>query len=284
MGIEANSVLQSDSIQMLKSLESGSIPMIFADPPYGIGYHSNHYKSKNPHAPIANDWNFQIGVFLSECGRVLKDGGALYLCTRWDVGALWQPMIVSPLKLKTAIVWVKDNWSAGDLTGSFGNQYEMILFITKGRHKLRGKRWSNVWEFPRVPAKQLLNPAQKPLDLVMRAINASSDRDDLIVDPFAGSGTTGLAAQQTGRNFLLCDLDPQMIKVTKARLGLSVDQDEIETPIQAPQLYTMQYPDMELWGVHPEDLQRIREHLASNAEDVIAKAPVTLPMFPVAVA
>jgi hypothetical protein len=131
--LEAGEVRHQEAVDLLSSLGAGSVQVLFADPPYGIGYHSNYYKGKNPHAPITRDWNFQISEFLAESARVLCDGGALYLCCRWDVTPLWAMQIPLPLKLKTAIAWVKDNWSAGDLTGSFGNQYEQIGAAGSGR-------------------------------------------------------------------------------------------------------------------------------------------------------
>lgn len=237
------------------------MPLIVTDPPYGIGYHSNHYKDKNPHAPISNDWNFQISTFFREAARVLTDGGAIYLFCRWDVSPLWVPFIAScGLKLKTIIAWVKDNWTAGDLTGCFGNQYEQVLFVTKGRHTIRGKRWPNVWTFPRVPAKKLLHPAQKPTELLERAIVASSDEGDLVLDPFCGSGSTGEACMRTGRRFILGDIDEKMVVVSKKRLGLPVEevkQEIVETPSFVPEA-----PD---WNIHPEDLLAIRDLMAANA-------------------
>lgn len=141
-----NDIIQSDAVAFLHSMREGSVKLLIADPPYGIGYHSNHYKGRNPHAPISQDWDFQIGEFLKVVGQVLSDSGAMYLFCRYDVTPRWLPFVASSgLKLKTVIVWVKDNWSAGDLEGSFGNKYEQLLFLTKGRHKIRGKRWSNVW-------------------------------------------------------------------------------------------------------------------------------------------
>jgi site-specific DNA-methyltransferase (adenine-specific) len=272
-----NDVRHVDALGMLRGLDAASVPLIITDPPYGIGYHSNHYKDKNPHAPIANDWNFQISAFLAECSRVLKDGGALYMFCRWDVTPLWMPYISGDLKLKTVVVWVKDNWSAGDLTGSFGNQYEQMLFITKGRHKLRGKRWSNVWEFPRVPARKLLHPAQKPVDLLQRAILASSDEGDVVVDPFAGSGSTGEAAQLARREYLLGDVDAKMVALARKRLGLSVLDDE---PVEAPEpvtAYHFEPPDPSEWGVHPEDLAVIRDELKHNIQREIV-TQLTLPL------
>ena len=241
--------------RLLAQLAAGSVQVVFADPPYGIAYHSNHYQDRNPHAPIARDWDFQIGPFLADAGRALAEGGALYVCTRWDVYPLWAPWVQPPLKLSNLIVWKKDNWSAGDLTGNFGAQYELVMFITKGRHRRRGRRFSNVWDFPRVPHGKLLMPAQKPEGLVRRAIEASSDEGQLVVDPFAGSGTTGAACMASGRECLLGDIDPDMVRMSASRLGLPVPED-LGEPEPAPEcpIFHCTPPAPHLWGLHPEDL------------------------------
>lgn len=265
-GYQVNDVVLSEATQFLSRFEDNSIPLIIADPPYGIGYHSNHYKDKNPHAPIANDWNFQIGKFMELCKRKLMDGGALYLFSRYDVVPIWLPyMQGNQLQMKTKIVWVKNNWSAGDLEGCFGNQYEEILFIVKGRHKIRGRRWSNVWEFDRIPAKQLLHPAQKPEEMLRRIIESSSDIGDLVVDPFAGSGSTGVAAKTTNRKFMLCDIDPRMVNVCKVRLGLpAIDQDELSTNGEPVTDYAFEFPSLESWGIHPEEVAYLISELKEN--------------------
>jgi len=248
-------LVQQEAVALLRSREAAQV--IISDPPYGIAYHSNRRVGKNPHAPVTNDWNVQIGPFLTEAGRVLAAGGVLYLFTRYDVYPLWAASIAPPLTLKNVIVWVKDNHSAGDLDGDFGNKHEFLLMITKGRFKRRGHRWSNVWEFPRVTAKVMLHPTQKPVELVQRAIESSSDPGDLIIDPFCGSGTTGEAARNCGRRALLGDVDPAMIKITKRRLGLRVEPDEpppIPMPVNECPIFGVVPPDPSLWGVHPEDL------------------------------
>lgn len=246
-------IRQEEATRLLASVSDAAL--IVTDPPYGVAYHSNHYVGKNPHAPVARDWNFQIGPFLSAAAGALRDGGALYLCSRWDVAPLWVQQIFPPLKLKNQIVWVKDNWSAGDLDGNFGNQYEVLLFITKGRHVRRGRRWSNVWEFPRVPARALRMAAEKPVGLFQRAIEASSDPGDLVVDPFCGSGTAGEAAAASGRRALLGDIDPAMIRLTCGRLGLPVPLGVERPPDPAPvcPVFNVEPPEPHLWGLHPED-------------------------------
>jgi len=261
-----NDVVCSDAAALLKRLESSSVALIVADPPYGIGYHSNHYKGKNPHRPVANDWNFHISTFIREAERALRDGGAMYLFSRWDVYPLWLPDITTTeLQLKTKIVWMKNNWSAGDLTGCFGNQYEEILFIVKGRHKLRGKRWSNVWRFNRISPSSMLHPTQKPVPLLERAILSSSDEGDLVVDPFAGSGSTGVAAVNTKRDFLLGDLDPAMVNMARSRLGMPVLDGDSEGTFQGDYVFVL--PDPEDWGIHPEELRFIYDELQKQQEN-----------------
>ena len=269
--VEHNAILHEDALTCMKRCQPSSIPLIITDPPYGIGYHSNYYKERNPHAPIQNDWNFQIGPFLQACERILANGGALYICSRWDVTPVWMAALQQTnLKLKTIIIWVKNNWSAGDLEGSFGNQYEQLLFITKGRHLLRGKRWSNVWNFPRVPAPQLLHPAQKPVGLYQRAIEASSDKGDLVLDPYMGSGTTAEACKYSGRDFLCCDIDRRMVALARRRVGIPDGYvEEEDTSMRDLAVYQPGVPSLEEWGIHPEQLLEVMALLRHNQEELL---------------
>lgn len=248
-------IILSDAAALLGSIGVGTAAVIVTDPPYGIAYHSNWHKDKNPHAPIAHDWNFQIGAFLRAADRALKDGGALYLFTRFDVYPLWVMELPPSLVLKNMIVWDKGNHSSGDLTGNFGFRHELIMFIVKGRHVLRGKRWPNIWPAPRVPHERLRMPAEKPLQLYERAISSSSDIGDLAVDPFCGSGTLAEAAQLSGRRFLAGDVDPKMVDMARRRVGLSAilhDGDQ-HAARQCP-VFNVSPPDPSLWGLHPEDV------------------------------
>ena len=206
-------IVLSDALTLLGSVNAGTAAVIITDPPYGIAYHSNHHKDKNPHAPIMGDWNFQIGSFFRAADRALKDGGALYLFTRFDVYPLWATELPQSLSLKNLIVWDKGNHSSGDLTGNFGFRHELIMFMVKGRHELRGNRWPNIWNAPRVSHDRMRMPAEKPALLYHRAICASSDPGDLAVDPFCGSGTLAEAAKLAGRRFLAGDIDRNMVNI-----------------------------------------------------------------------
>ena len=249
-------MILSDGMQFLRSLLPGSVACIVTDPPYGIAYHSNYHKEKNPHSPIMGDWNFQIGTYLVAAERVLQDGGAIYIFTRFDVYPLWAREIPNTLSLKNMIVWDKGNHSSGDLTGNFGFRHELIMFITKGRHTIRGKRHPNLWTFPRVPSTRIRMPAEKPVGIYERCIEASSNPGDMIVDTFAGSGTAAEAACNTGRHFLVCDIDRKMVRMSRLRVGLSVDDtgEQDQEPLMVCPVQNAVPPQPALWGVHPEDL------------------------------
>lgn len=241
-----------EALSLLKSLEDRSVSLLVTDPPYGISYQSNRLK-KGKTAPIQADWNFQIGPFLREADRVLVEGGAIYIFTRWDVYPLWQPSITGSLKLKNLIVWVKDNHTAGDLTGNFGGKWEGIMMITKGRHHLRGPRYPNVWEFNRVPKKKQLHPAEKPVSLLERIIESSSDENDLIVDPFCGSGSTGEAAMNLNRRSILGDVDKRWLNRCLKRFNHPPREDWV-LPVEETQTPKIDIDLSALDGIHPEDV------------------------------
>lgn len=248
-----------DARALLASLADDSLPLLVTDPPYGISYQSNHRK-EGKSAPIAADWEFQIHPFFHELSRVLQPGGAAYVFTRWDVYPDWARAVPSGLEIKNFIIWNKNNHSAGDLSGNFGFKYEGLMFLVKGRHRLRGSRWPNVWDFPRVSATHQIHPAEKPVALLQRAIEASSDPGDLVVDPFCGSGSTGEAALLSGRRSLLGEIDKRVLRAARKRLGLTEDPNLLDPPTSNPPTDR----DMEvcldvLEGLHPEDLLVLAE-------------------------
>jgi hypothetical protein len=150
-----------DAIDLLQSVPDGAAGIVITDPPYGISYQSNYGKDGKT-MPIAGDWSFNPHAFFREAARAVRDGGCVYVFTRWDVYPEWCRFIPPELALKNLIVWVKDNHSAGDLKGNFGFKYECVMMLVKGRHQLRGKRFTNVWNFPRIPFQHLRHPAEKP--------------------------------------------------------------------------------------------------------------------------
>jgi site-specific DNA-methyltransferase (adenine-specific) len=255
-------VVLQDANALLRSLAPATVAAVITDPPYGIAFQSNRRERKDQHAPIANDWNFQIGPFLRAAERVLVPGGAMYLFCRFDVYPLWVQSIPPELTLSNMIVWDKAAHSSGDLTGNFGFRHELVMFLTKGRHWLRGYRWPNVWQIPRVAAGKLRMPAEKPVAAYERAIESSTLPEDLVVDPFGGSGTCAEAAQRLGRRFLVADIDKRMVALGRERVGLPALLDlDAELAVSAPEcpVFGVKPPSPAMWGLHPEDVASWRE-------------------------
>ncbi len=262
------SVSCQEALSLLRTIDAGSIQLVVTDPPYGISYQSNR-RIEEKSKPIAKDWNFQIGPFLRDVFRVLKDGGACYMFTRWDVFPLWMTNIPPGLSLKNLIVWNKNTHTAGDLTGNFGFKWEGIMFLVKGRHRLRGPRYSNVWDFPRVSFSKQIHPAEKPVALLQRAIEASSDADDWILDPFSGSGSTGEAAHLSNRCCLLGEIDEDYVRKSKVRLGLP--PDDILHPVETFEPATSVPFEINLdslEGIHPDDISALAEYLQQRKLEV----------------
>lgn len=143
----------------------------------------------------------------------------MYLFTRWDVQNEW---IVATqragFELKNAIVWDRVVHGMGDLTGAYAPCYDTILFATKGRHVLRGKRPIDIISIPRLHGEALVHPTEKPVPLLEKLILSSSDSGDVVLDPFAGSGTTGMAALRVGRRFVGMEIDSKYHEIASARL------------------------------------------------------------------
>ena len=106
--------------------------------------------------------------------------------------------------MRGSLVWVKENHTSGDLTGSFAPRHERILHAAKGRPTV-SPRIDDVLQVSREGATD--HPTEKPTDLLKRLINSTTDGGDLIVDPFAGTGATCIAAKLLSRDYWACEKD-----------------------------------------------------------------------------
>lgn len=98
---------------------------------------------------------------------------------------------------------------------------------TKGDPVIRGKRHSDLWRYPRVSPEKLVHQNQKPVELLERAILSMSDVGDVVLDPFMGSGSTGVACLNTGRNFVGIELDEGYYRIARERLEREESQGRL---------------------------------------------------------
>lgn len=208
--METNIVYNKDCMEVIKELPDMSVDCIITDPPYGINYHSGHYKSENPFKPIVNDDTLFIPI--DDLWRVLKPTGVMFVFYSHK-----NPLVDK--RVKNILIWLKNNWTAGDLYADFGNQYECIAFMPKQEFKLKSKRYPNVWKFDRIPADKLKHPTQKPTSIIRRLIEVATKENDIVLDPFAGSGTTLVASKQLDRRYIGCEIEKEYYDVIMERLS-----------------------------------------------------------------
>ena len=202
-------IYNGDCLEVIKDLDM--VDCIITDPPYGLNYLSNYYKYGNPHLKIENDDKLFIPII--GLWHKLKKTGVMYVFYSHK-----KPLISD--NIKNVIIWVKNNWTAGDLTGDYGNQYECLAFMPKEDFKLKSKRYSNVWKFDREIPKY--HPTQKPVSIINRIIESATNKGDTVLDPFLGSGTTARACKDLGRKCIGIEISKAYCDTAVKRLGQEV--------------------------------------------------------------
>lgn len=198
-----------DCLDILPTLEAGSVALGFIDLPYGLG---------------VADWDSRLSgrEAIPIVRSKIIDGGSIYAtCTAHILATM-----MSAIKWRRIIAWGKPNLPFRKGLNEWEWSTEFILWETLGDprtfHKPEGEASRDYWRLP--VENGFLNPdgfkhpARKPLALMMRIIEASTDEGDAVLDPFTGSGTTGVACVQTGRNFIGIEIDPGYFEIAKHRI------------------------------------------------------------------
>ena len=181
--------------------------MVFCDAPYGYKYESNY---QDKYEMLQND--DKILDFIPAIWGAMKDNCPVYEFCGWQSLKQWLEYFENTsLDLKNVIIWKKNNWSMGDLKGAYAGQYEVILYLNKGRVELNGARDTDIWEFDREPPK--MHPTMKPIELIAYALSKSSKKGDVVLDCFGGSGSTLIACEQNNRNCYVMELEPRWVNV-----------------------------------------------------------------------
>lgn len=211
----------TDSDQVSKLMVGGKADMVFTDPPYNINYGNiKHHTVKQ--REIEND-NMSKSNFKDFCcgfisNITLFNKGCVYIAgPPGPDGRIMFTEADNALHCSTVIIWNKDQFTLG--RGKYQNKYEPIWFgwVDNGTSFYGDRKQTNVWDIAR-PKKSPEHPTMKPVELVSKAINHASRKDDVVLDLFAGSGTTMVAAHQTKRRAFVAELDPKYCQVIVDRM------------------------------------------------------------------
>jgi len=227
---------QGECITLLKSIPDNSIDMIFADPPYNLSG-KGYLTCKNGTKVVCDKGNWDIiddihsfnEDWLKECRRVLSDKGTI-----WISGTLHNhPSVGVALKklgfwIINDIVWFKPNAPPQLQPNRLAPSTELIWLASKSKKyyfdyqkakKLNGgKQMRNLWTLT-AKRHKTSHPTEKPEDLLERIILLGSKEGDLILDPFMGSGTTGVVAKRLNRNFFGIEIDNGYFNVAQKRIN-----------------------------------------------------------------
>lgn len=194
-----------------KNLMAGQLAdMVFTDPPYNVDYEGKtkeKLKIKNDKMGDEQFYRFLVDSFTNMV-EVTEPGGAIYICHADGEGINFRrAMVDAGWELKQCIIWVKNHFAMG--RQDYQWQHEPILYgWKKGKHHWFGdRRQTTVWQFDK-PLRNSDHPTMKPIGIPARAIKNSCRYGGVVVDFFLGSGSTLIAAEQTGRICYGMELDP----------------------------------------------------------------------------
>jgi len=243
-------IILGDAIEVLATLPDESIDLIFADPPYNIGKNFNGIKDKWESEEEYLKWCYQ---WLDLCVKKIKPEGSFYVMASTQAMPYFDIYLRNKLSILSRIVWYYDS-SGVQAKNYYGSLYEPILFCVKDKNrytfnaqdilveaKTGAKRKlidyrkaiptvynsekvpGNVWEIPRVRYRMdeyENHPTQKPMVLLERIILASSNPDDLILDPFSGTFTTSHVAKKLNRRSIGIEINEEYVKIGLRRLEI----------------------------------------------------------------
>ena len=236
-------LLHGDALLLLKKIEPQSIDMIFADPPYflsgdGITCSGGKMVSVNK-----GKWDEKISIkekhqfnkkWIKECKKVLKDDGTIWISgTMHNIYSIGMALEEEGFKIINNITWKKLNPPPNISCRAFVHSTETVLWakkdISKAKHKFNydvmkklnnNKQMKDVWETSLTkPSEKKCgkHPTQKPIELLEKIILASTDENDLILDPFNGSGTTGIVANRLKRKYIGIEKEKEYLDLTIRR-------------------------------------------------------------------
>lgn len=244
--MKLNYIEQGDCVELLKGLPNESIDVIVTSPPYWKGFeYEAYFNSYKQYLEWCRRW-------LKECKRVLKPNGTFYLNVINDSEITVRAFELMNLatrelmfKLHETIIWYRYNQQPANTNRQLTNQCEYIFMLrhtsanveldkasayAKNPHIFKTKNVGNVWEIPfnsgkrsvkefgRKETKSKWGHSGFPLELPETCILLSSKEGDVVLDPFAGSGTTCVASKLNGRNYIGFELNEDYCKIAKERI------------------------------------------------------------------
>ncbi len=245
---KANVLVLGDVLNSLKTVPTGSAQLVIADPPYNLGPKFGNKKEWIKDGA----WQEWSREWLTECKRILSEDGNLFVYGIHHYICYTQVALYNlDMKYRRQIIWHYENGFSSSRK-TLATHYEPLLWFSKTddyfykeirepyksterlKHKItkNGKEWTpnpagrmagDIWKFPTLAGRRFANekvdhPTQKPLSISRRIVEHFSESGNLIVVPFAGSGSECVAAVELGRNYWGCEINEKYIEIARKRI------------------------------------------------------------------
>ena len=241
-------LFNGDCLEVMKKIPDKSIDCIITDPPYKM----NHSTGGCTNIGMKNKWqgnikagntvmDFSLDIkfseWLPEIYRVLKNSSHCYIfCNDKNVQELLNEATKCGFKESNILVWIKNNATPNRY---YMKNLEFVLFLYKDNAKPINDMGSKcAVEFKNINGKEKLHPTQKPVDLLELYIANSSLENDIILDPFMGSGSTGVACLNTNRKFIGIEIDETYFDIAKKRI------DEVYESVNEKSIFEVTLSDV----------------------------------------
>jgi len=239
---EINRIICGDAATEMANLPNDSVDLIIADPPYNLG---KDYGNQSDSQTWLDYFNF-TQCWLAQAVRILKPTGSIYIFMGYRFISRLHVLLEDTFHLHFNS-WITWHYTQGmGRKQGFSPRHEDILFFTKSqtftfnleairipqkyyrkRNNMAGANPGDVWQFSHVHysnPERLDHPTQKPEALIERIIRASSNEDEVILDPFVGSGTTCYVAQALHRRWLGIEANPEYVTIANNRMAQPFSQ------------------------------------------------------------
>jgi DNA modification methylase len=209
---------QGDCLEILRQLPDASVDACITDPPYGINYQSAWRTDKEQRFDVLRgDDELDFG-WLDEVERIAADTFCLFVFCRWDVQEQFRAEIAKHFTVRSQVIWDRGIHGLGDLKAQYAPCHDVAWFATRGGYRFPNGRPKSIYRVDRLSANELVHPTQKPVPLMKVAVNDLTVSGAIVLDPFMGSGTTGVACVKTGRNFIGIELDEGYFAIAERRI------------------------------------------------------------------
>lgn len=236
-------LILGDCLEVMRKMPDKSVDLVFTSPPYNLGNFSKgtmygaatgkrlEYSMHNDDMPYEDYINWQNDI-LKECHRIIRDDGAIFYNHKPRItnGIYDNRRNLIPFEIRQEIIW--DTTTKVNFNGSFYVPHTERIFVI-AKHGWRPNKgtaeYGDIWRV--VPDRTSLHPATFPLRLANKVILSASEVGDTVLDCFSGSGTTGVACVQTGRNFIGIEIDPTYFAIAEKRIRDA--QQQMRLPLEA---------------------------------------------------